>query len=186
MKTLIVAILLAGVVPLLLGLLFELVIVAPLRVPLDQTPLFYPWQVSCSHSFAAVDVRSMGCLFSCRFRASEHFPQICLFVAEKRQPVWMWGLFELKGYAEEFKLWKAELLWDDIKGCISVISYFSSSIIVKFYKKSVYLYVCMHRCTYSIIVLESLLHTVMQQRGSGDFFFFSCKILIQRWGTLLM
>lgn len=46
MKTLIVAVLLAGVVPLLLGLLFELVIVAPLRVPLDQTPLFYPWQVS--------------------------------------------------------------------------------------------------------------------------------------------
>lgn len=45
MKTLIVAILLAGVIPLLLGLLFELVIVAPLRVPLDQTPLFYPWQV---------------------------------------------------------------------------------------------------------------------------------------------
>lgn len=43
-KTLIVAVLLAGVVPLLLGLLFELVIVAPLRVPLDQTPLFYPWQ----------------------------------------------------------------------------------------------------------------------------------------------
>lgn len=36
---------LAGVIPLLLGLLFELVIVAPLRVPLDQTPLFYPWQV---------------------------------------------------------------------------------------------------------------------------------------------
>ncbi|XP_013370441.1 PREDICTED: E3 ubiquitin-protein ligase MARCH6 [Chinchilla lanigera] len=44
MKTVIVAVLLAGVVPLLLGLLFELVIVAPLRVPLDQTPLFYPWQ----------------------------------------------------------------------------------------------------------------------------------------------
>uniref|UniRef100_A0A8C4RV66 E3 ubiquitin-protein ligase MARCHF6 n=1 Tax=Erpetoichthys calabaricus TaxID=27687 RepID=A0A8C4RV66_ERPCA len=44
MKTLIVAVLLAGLVPLLLGLLFELVIVAPLRVPLDQTPLFYPWQ----------------------------------------------------------------------------------------------------------------------------------------------
>nr|KAF6441374.1 hypothetical protein HJG63_013017 [Rousettus aegyptiacus] len=43
-KTLIVAALLAGAVPLLLGLLFELVIVAPLRVPLDQTPLFYPWQ----------------------------------------------------------------------------------------------------------------------------------------------
>lgn len=71
MKTLIVAILLAGVVPLLLGLLFELVIVAPLRVPLDQTPLFYPWQVSWSHSSAAVDtflyleVRSMVVLVSC-------------------------------------------------------------------------------------------------------------------------
>ncbi|KAK0151305.1 E3 ubiquitin-protein ligase MARCH6 [Merluccius polli] len=44
LKTLVVAILVAGVIPLLLGLLFELVIVAPLRVPLDQTPLFYPWQ----------------------------------------------------------------------------------------------------------------------------------------------
>lgn len=43
-KTMVVAVLLAGVIPLLLGLLFELVIVAPLRVPLDQTPLFYPWQ----------------------------------------------------------------------------------------------------------------------------------------------
>uniref|UniRef100_A0A3B4ZXN6 E3 ubiquitin-protein ligase MARCHF6 n=1 Tax=Stegastes partitus TaxID=144197 RepID=A0A3B4ZXN6_9TELE len=44
LKTIVVAVLLAGVIPLLLGLLFELVIVAPLRVPLDQTPLFYPWQ----------------------------------------------------------------------------------------------------------------------------------------------
>ncbi|XP_057680985.1 E3 ubiquitin-protein ligase MARCH6 [Corythoichthys intestinalis] len=44
LKTLVVALLVAGVIPLLLGLLFELVIVAPLRVPLDHTPLFYPWQ----------------------------------------------------------------------------------------------------------------------------------------------
>ncbi|XP_029687282.1 E3 ubiquitin-protein ligase MARCH6-like [Takifugu rubripes] len=44
LKTIVVAVMLAGLVPLLLGLLFELVIVAPLRVPLDQTPLFYPWQ----------------------------------------------------------------------------------------------------------------------------------------------
>uniref|UniRef100_A0A3B4GVK7 E3 ubiquitin-protein ligase MARCHF6 n=1 Tax=Pundamilia nyererei TaxID=303518 RepID=A0A3B4GVK7_9CICH len=44
LKTVVVALLLAAVIPLLLGLLFELVIVAPLRVPLDQTPLFYPWQ----------------------------------------------------------------------------------------------------------------------------------------------
>ncbi|MED6249478.1 E3 ubiquitin-protein ligase marchf6, partial [Ataeniobius toweri] len=43
-KTVVVAAMLAGVIPLLLGLLFDLVIVAPLRVPLDQTPLFYPWQ----------------------------------------------------------------------------------------------------------------------------------------------
>uniref|UniRef100_A0A8C6KW81 E3 ubiquitin-protein ligase MARCHF6 n=1 Tax=Nothobranchius furzeri TaxID=105023 RepID=A0A8C6KW81_NOTFU len=43
-KTVVVAVMLAGVIPLLLGLLFELVIVAPLRVPLDHTPLFYPWQ----------------------------------------------------------------------------------------------------------------------------------------------
>lgn len=47
LKTLVVALLVAGAIPLLLGLLFELVIVAPLRVPLDQTPLFYPWQVQC-------------------------------------------------------------------------------------------------------------------------------------------
>lgn len=41
-----VAVALIGVIPLLLGLLFELIVVAPLRVPLDQTPLFFPWQVS--------------------------------------------------------------------------------------------------------------------------------------------
>ncbi|XP_076448811.1 E3 ubiquitin-protein ligase MARCHF6-like isoform X2 [Babylonia areolata] len=44
MKSLFVAFILIGVVPLLLGLLFELVIVVPLRVPLDQTPVFFPWQ----------------------------------------------------------------------------------------------------------------------------------------------
>jgi hypothetical protein len=45
-KTVVVAAMLAGLIPLLLGLLFELVVVAPLRVPLAQTPLFYPWQVT--------------------------------------------------------------------------------------------------------------------------------------------
>lgn len=54
LKTLVVALLVAGVIPLLLGLLFELVIVAPLRVPLDQTPLFYPWQVCWWSRFAFV------------------------------------------------------------------------------------------------------------------------------------
>lgn len=52
LKTLVVALLVAGVIPLLLGLLFELVIVAPLRVPLDQTPLFYPWQVCPQFPFS--------------------------------------------------------------------------------------------------------------------------------------
>eukprot|EP00058_Branchiostoma_floridae_P019098 XP_002604587.1 hypothetical protein BRAFLDRAFT_92810 [Branchiostoma floridae] len=43
-KTIVLAVLLLGAVPLLLGLLFELVVVVPLRVPLDQSPLFFPWQ----------------------------------------------------------------------------------------------------------------------------------------------
>ncbi|XP_052230850.1 E3 ubiquitin-protein ligase MARCHF6-like isoform X2 [Dreissena polymorpha] len=44
LKSLFVSLILMGVVPLLLGLLFELVVVAPLRVSLDQTPVFFPWQ----------------------------------------------------------------------------------------------------------------------------------------------
>lgn len=65
-KTLVVALLVAGVIPLLLGLLFELVIVAPLRVPLDQTPLFYPWQVLVLLVFgspsAMVSVQALLCV----------------------------------------------------------------------------------------------------------------------------
>ena len=45
MNSFVLASLLIGLVPLLLGLLFELVVVAPLRVPLDQSPIFFPWQV---------------------------------------------------------------------------------------------------------------------------------------------
>ncbi|XP_068195971.1 E3 ubiquitin-protein ligase MARCHF6-like [Antennarius striatus] len=45
LKTAVVSVMLVGVIPLLLGLLFELVIVVPYRVPLDQTPLFYLWQI---------------------------------------------------------------------------------------------------------------------------------------------
>ncbi|XP_049603484.1 E3 ubiquitin-protein ligase MARCHF6 isoform X2 [Syngnathus scovelli] len=62
-KTLVVAALLAGVIPLLLGLLFEQVIVAPIRVPLDQTPLFYPWQdwaLGVLHSKIIAAVTLMG------------------------------------------------------------------------------------------------------------------------------
>lgn len=60
LKTLVVALLVAGVIPLLLGLLFELVIVAPLRVPLDQTPLFYPWQVRGWSHFSSCLPHSKG------------------------------------------------------------------------------------------------------------------------------
>lgn len=35
---------LVGVIPLLFGLLLELVVVVPLRVPLDQTPILWLWQ----------------------------------------------------------------------------------------------------------------------------------------------
>lgn len=57
-KTVVVAVMLAGMIPLLLGLLFELVIVAPLRVPLDQTPLFYPWQVGLWIFYVCENVKS--------------------------------------------------------------------------------------------------------------------------------
>lgn len=35
---------LLGLIPLLIGLLFDVVIIVPLRVPLNQTPIFYLWQ----------------------------------------------------------------------------------------------------------------------------------------------
>lgn len=35
---------LLGLIPLLFGLLLELVVVIPLRVPLDQTPVLFVWQ----------------------------------------------------------------------------------------------------------------------------------------------
>ncbi|XP_067934672.1 E3 ubiquitin-protein ligase MARCHF6-like [Watersipora subatra] len=43
-KVLILTVLLVGVVPLLIGLLFDQILVVPLRVPLDQSPVFFPWQ----------------------------------------------------------------------------------------------------------------------------------------------
>lgn len=41
-----IAAILIGLIPFLLGLLFELIVVIPLRVAHDQTPLYFPWQVS--------------------------------------------------------------------------------------------------------------------------------------------
>ncbi|XP_074644624.1 E3 ubiquitin-protein ligase MARCHF6-like isoform X2 [Tubulanus polymorphus] len=44
-KLMVIGSVLVGIIPLMLGLLFELVIVAPLRVPLNQSPVFFPWQI---------------------------------------------------------------------------------------------------------------------------------------------
>lgn len=48
LKLVFIAVILIGLVPFLLGLLFELIVVIPLRVAHDQTPLYFPWQVSVS------------------------------------------------------------------------------------------------------------------------------------------
>uniref|UniRef100_A0A1B6ML90 E3 ubiquitin-protein ligase MARCHF6 n=2 Tax=Graphocephala atropunctata TaxID=36148 RepID=A0A1B6ML90_9HEMI len=44
LKSAVAFIVLVGVIPLLFGLLLELVVVVPLRVPLDQTPVLWIWQ----------------------------------------------------------------------------------------------------------------------------------------------
>ncbi|CAH1780425.1 unnamed protein product [Owenia fusiformis] len=44
LKGVLLASIVIGLVPLLLGWLFELVVVTPLRVPLDQSPVYFPWQ----------------------------------------------------------------------------------------------------------------------------------------------
>lgn len=59
-KSLVLATLLIGVVPLLLGLLFELVVVAPLRVPLDQSPVFFPWQVRFCQKELLLSITSLN------------------------------------------------------------------------------------------------------------------------------
>ena len=43
-KAYVSSILLIGVIPLLFGLLLELVVVVPLRVPLEQNPILFIWQ----------------------------------------------------------------------------------------------------------------------------------------------
>lgn len=44
-RTLAASVILLGLIPLLFGLLLELVVVVPLRVPLEQTPVLFIWQV---------------------------------------------------------------------------------------------------------------------------------------------
>lgn len=43
-KTIFAGIILLGVIPLLIGVLFDVVIIVPIRVPSNQTPIFYLWQ----------------------------------------------------------------------------------------------------------------------------------------------
>ncbi|CAH1107163.1 unnamed protein product [Psylliodes chrysocephalus] len=44
LKTIIASIILLGIIPLLFGLLLELVVIIPLRVPIHQTPILFIWQ----------------------------------------------------------------------------------------------------------------------------------------------
>ncbi|XP_050301508.1 E3 ubiquitin-protein ligase MARCHF6 [Anthonomus grandis grandis] len=44
LKTIAASVLLLGVIPLLFGLLLELVVIIPLRVPIHQTPILFIWQ----------------------------------------------------------------------------------------------------------------------------------------------
>lgn len=46
MKAVVVVSVVAVVIPLLVGVLVELVLVLPIRVPLHQTPILFLWQVS--------------------------------------------------------------------------------------------------------------------------------------------
>ena len=45
-KAVIAVSLLMGLVPLLFGLLLELVVLTPVRVPLHQSPIYFLWQVT--------------------------------------------------------------------------------------------------------------------------------------------
>lgn len=44
LKTIVASTILLGVIPLLFGLLLELVVIIPLRVPIHQTPILFIWQ----------------------------------------------------------------------------------------------------------------------------------------------
>ena len=63
-KSIIVASLLVGLVPLLLGLLVELVLVVPYRVPLDQSPVFFLWQVRDSSCCNLEEALYKNCNFT--------------------------------------------------------------------------------------------------------------------------
>lgn len=165
MKTLIVAILLAGVVPLLLGLLFELVIVAPLRVPLDQTPLFYPWQVSCSHPSAAIDPFLYFRLRATQVLVSHCFSASCIsheYVSKQKREDSQSGC---KNYLNQtdrssnlsMRRWT---LWDDFRGSLHVSDQTDTKLHTEV-SIAMFLYAQMH--VFCLSFLESFLPVVMQQ-----------------------
>ncbi|XP_018323942.1 E3 ubiquitin-protein ligase MARCH6-like [Agrilus planipennis] len=69
LKTIIVSAVLLGLIPLLFGLLLELVVIVPLRVPLHQTPILFIWQdwaLGVLYTKIACAVTMMGPEFSLR------------------------------------------------------------------------------------------------------------------------
>ena len=59
-KAVIAVSLLMGLVPLLFGLLLELVVLTPVRVPLHQSPIYFLWQVTVGwlSLFALLTIRA--------------------------------------------------------------------------------------------------------------------------------
>lgn len=77
-KTLAAAILLLGLIPLLIGLLFDVLIIVPLRVPLNQTPIFYLWQdwaFGVLHTKVICGIAMMG-----EWRLREILEEVYIFI----------------------------------------------------------------------------------------------------------
>ena len=58
--------LLVGVIPLLYGFLLEVVVLMPVRVPLNQSPVYFIWQVSSHamlHVFGSLFLWHLLCLY---------------------------------------------------------------------------------------------------------------------------
>ncbi|CAB3989401.1 E3 ubiquitin- ligase MARCH6 isoform X1 [Paramuricea clavata] len=63
LKCCVIAIFIIGVIPFLLGLIFELVVVSPLRVGMDQSPLYFPaqdWALGVLHTKIICAMAMMG------------------------------------------------------------------------------------------------------------------------------
>lgn len=67
LKTIVVVVMLAGIIPLLLSWLVKLVIEVPLRVPVDETP-FNAWQVGnvCKNCKSCVWIFIIRFFFLCQ------------------------------------------------------------------------------------------------------------------------